>query len=108
MNRTPAERDAYDARMTEPPDNSLAEAAFSSECGRVFDDYLETGWLPGGHDPSHVDERLLEAMPAALDGLIKADDDGELLELAKQIREKRIEIIEELIADHLPAQRAAA
>lgn len=108
MNLTPAQRDAFDRMMTEPPDNSLAEAAFDSECRDAFDRYLDDGWLPNGHDPSHVDERLLEEMPEALDGLIKANDDAELLELAKAVREKRIEIIEQLIADHLPAQRAAA
>lgn len=108
MSPTPAQRDAYDAWKTEPPDNSLAEAAFDSRCRQAFHDYLDDGWLPGNHDPSHVDQLMTEQMPEALDGLIKAKDDAELLELAKSIREKRIEIIEELIADHLPAERAAA
>lgn len=38
-----------------------------------------------------------------VDGLIKAKDDAELLALAKQIRDKRIEIIEDLITDNLEA-----
>ncbi|UQI42714.1 hypothetical protein [Vreelandella venusta] len=87
----------------DPPDDSVERDAFEKETVQAFDEYLSDGWLPGNHDPSHVDERMLEQIPEALDGLIKAKDDDELLALAKQIRDKRIEIIEGLITDNLEA-----
>ena len=87
----------------DPPDDSVERAAFEKMCELAFSEYLKDGWLPGGYDPSHVDERLLEEMPEALDGLIEAKDDAELLALAKQVRDKRIEIIDDLITDNLKA-----
>ena len=87
----------------DPPDDSVERDAFEKETVQAFDEYLADGWLPGNYDPSHVDERMLEQIPEALDGLIKAKDDDELLALAKQIRDKRIEIIEDLITDNLEA-----
>lgn len=87
----------------DPPDDSVERDAFEKETVQAFDEYLADGWLPGNYDPSHVDERMLEQIPEALDGLIKAKDDAELLALAKQIRDKRIEIIEDLITDNLEA-----
>ena len=87
----------------DPPDDSVERDAFEKETVQAFDEYLADGWLPGNYDPSHVDELMLEQIPEALDGLIKAKDDDELLALAKQIRDKRIEIIEGLITDNLEA-----
>lgn len=87
----------------DPPDDSVERDAFEREMVQAFDEYLADGWLPGNYDPSHVDERMLEQIPEALDGLIKAKDDDELLALAKQIRDKRIEIIDGLITDNLEA-----
>ncbi|UTA79000.1 hypothetical protein J4377_13665 [Halomonas sp. XH26] len=87
----------------DPPDDSVERDAFEREMVQAFDEYLSDGWLPGGHDPSDVDERMLEQIPEALDALIKAKDDAELLALAKQIRDKRIEIIDGLITDNLEA-----
>ncbi len=87
----------------DPPDDSVERDAFEKETVQAFNEYLADGWLPGNYDPSHVDERMLEQIPEALDGLIKAKDDDELLALAKQIRDKRIEIIEGLITDNLEA-----
>lgn len=87
----------------DPPDDSVERDAFEKETVQAFDEYLADGWLPGNYDPSHVDERMLEQIPEALDGLIKAKDDKELLALAKQIRDKRIEIIDGLITDNLEA-----
>ncbi|WP_339885363.1 hypothetical protein [Vreelandella maris] len=87
----------------DPPDDSVERDAFERETVQAFNEYLADGWLPGGYDPSHVDERLLEELPEALDGLIRAESDDELLALAKQIRDKRIEIIDGLITDNLEA-----
>ena len=91
----------------DPPDDSVERDAHEQEVIRLFNEYLADGWLPGNHDTSHVDTQMTEEIPEALDGLITAEDDEALLVLAKQIRDKRIEVIESLIEENMEAAWAS-
>ena len=85
----------------DPPDDSVGRDQYERAVIAAFKSYLADGNLPGLHDSSHVDDQMLEEMPEALDGLITAEDDEALLALAKQIRDKRIEVIESLIEENM-------
>jgi len=91
----------------DPPDDSVERDQYEQAVIAAFNDYLADGNLPGLHDTSHVDTRMTEEIPEALDGLITAEDDEALLVLAKQIRDKRIEVIESLIEENMEAAWAS-
>lgn len=92
----------------EPRDDSAEELAFEQACDAAFDEYIADGNLPDGRDPSHVDQLMSEELPEALDQMMITKDDDALLEIAKRIRDTRIEIVEGLIKDALPRHRKAA
>ena len=95
--------DSYDAwKTTDTEGDRYAEqeSEFERAVEVAWSDYLETGDIAGTTmDASNVDDLLGEH--GLLDDLLKARDDDELLDVAKKIRDARMQIVDNLIRESI-------
>lgn len=102
MNTMREAQQAWD--NAQPPDTSRQEREHEQACKAALDRYLQTGDLPGREDASHVwgalenddaSSLILFDMLAAY----RADNDAELLALAKRVAARVDSIVNEKIED---------
>lgn len=101
MSTLRAAQQAWD--NAQPPDTSRQEREHEQASNAAFDRYLESGDLPGGEDASHVWGELEDdGSELILFDMLKsyrADNDTELLELARIVAARVDNIVNEKIED---------
>jgi|SRR5699024_3741325 len=89
----------------QPPDTSRQEREHEEACKVAFGRYLKTGNLPGGEDANDVWEELVDngSQLVLFDMLAayRADNDTELLALAKRVAGRVDNIVNEKIEEGL-------